>query len=269
MDRDNFPSATALISWPEDICLPVRTFLPSGFGPKLSPCSPRPFPRWRITPLPLSPWLPVRILCFQHFRLMPPVIFYLGPRETLQLTGHCVAFEVCWLWASLWLETQLTGITLEVFFLLCLLCLLTEEDGRGQEGKYQSVLSGNRPRMHFPASSPPTKSHSGDWSPPPPPSSPSLIPSSCQTLACLPPPPPGLGEALRLKIGSSTRPEDQNHPHGETFPLVSPGPLLPLQNSEPGMGLSGFPGDVFNRFEIIICVRRKLGTKRPPTSPCM
>lgn len=35
------------------------------------------------------------------------VIFYLGPREMLRLTGHRGVFEVCWLW----LETQLTGIS--------------------------------------------------------------------------------------------------------------------------------------------------------------
>lgn len=111
MDHDNIPDSTALISQPEDICLPVMTFLPSRFRPKWSPCSPSTSPCWSIVPS----------LCFLGFTLSPSpsntfpsslhVVFYLRPREILQLTGDCIVFEVCWLQASLWLEKQLTGIT--------------------------------------------------------------------------------------------------------------------------------------------------------------
>lgn len=71
MNGDKFPSATALMSRPEDICSPAMTFLPSRFRPNLSPWSLSPSPCWSNTP-PLFPWLHILTLSFQHFHFIPP-----------------------------------------------------------------------------------------------------------------------------------------------------------------------------------------------------
>lgn len=52
--RDNLPNPPAFISQPEDISLPLRTFLPSRLGPKWPHCSVSTPPCWGITPHLLS-----------------------------------------------------------------------------------------------------------------------------------------------------------------------------------------------------------------------
>lgn len=81
MARDNIPNVTALISQPEDICLPVMTFLPSRFRPKWSPGSPSTSPCWSIFP-------PLRSLGFvlspsisNTFSSSLHVVFYLDQEK--------------------------------------------------------------------------------------------------------------------------------------------------------------------------------------------
>lgn len=98
MDHDHIPNATALISQPEDICLPLMTFLPSRFRPKWSPCSTSTSPRSSVIPGSfISLAKCYHLLLSSTFASSGLAIFYFGPREIPQLTGDYIVFEVCWL----------------------------------------------------------------------------------------------------------------------------------------------------------------------------
>lgn len=112
--RDNLPNAPAFISQPEDISLPLRTFLPSRLRPTWSHCSLSTPPCWGITPnllsslgLALSP-PPSNTYIHHSGNILPRL------RAILQLTGERGIFDVCWLCSSKlsgWPGKQLPRIT--------------------------------------------------------------------------------------------------------------------------------------------------------------
>ena len=108
----------------------------------------------------LFPWLCTVSFYFQHFPLIPPcsILPWTKRNSAADRRLYC-------LWSALALGWSLAGETthwnyLGVSFPLAFpsLCLFMKKSVSDREGKYQmSVFSVNQLRMHFPASSPPTK----------------------------------------------------------------------------------------------------------------
>lgn len=133
-----------------------------------------------------------------------------------------------------------------------------EENVTDQEGKDQmSVFSVNQLRMHFPASSLPTKSNNIKQNP----SFPNYL--HCPTSSPLSHDPqhyPCLGDVLMFKSITYQEKPDQNLPRNTSFEFhLGPYSLYKVQRQAWALVL--LLEDLFNCFEIIICMQKTLEQK--------
>lgn len=257
MTRDNTPNVAALISQPEDICLPVMTFLPSRFRPKLSPCSPSMSPCWSIFPPLRSLGFVLSLSISNTFSSSLHVVFYLNQEkfcswQEVVLSLKCAGSRLVSGWRNNSLDLLRSLLSTCVFFSV----LIQGGECQWSRGKAPDVsfLSESAWGRVFPLPPLPQKAMILNQ-----------VPFSLTTISA--PYPfflmvPSINSAwkrwhLHHVLSTSKKKANQNLPTKHF--LWAPVPFTKFTDTGPS--LSGIQGDLFNCFVIIICMQKALEQK--------